>query len=318
MTIPAGKIQDFKIVEIKEKTFVLSNDHGSIEVRKRDISSEEKPFEGMVIKAFSYYDEEAELRITTQLPEIEVGGTGVFRIKNTNSLGAFIDIGSSRDILLPYRETKEDLKTGDRVFITLQDDTINRRLYATQRITDFFENKDLTYERGDEVSLTIAETVDVGRRVIVNGKHTGILFKQEMNRNVHTGEKLRGFIRKVEGKNITVSLQREGMALLEDAQKRILEYLTLNNGFAPLHDDTDPEEIKVRLHLSKKAFKKAAGMLMKDGKITIEPRGIKLVKGNEIDGLKPTAKDLKPDFKEKKVMKKLAEKPKRPRIKKSR
>ena len=124
--------------------------------------------------------------------------------------------------------------------------------------------------------MMIAEKIDAGRRVVVDGKFIGFLFEQEMMDRVRLGEKVKGYVRKCEFGELTVSMQREGMDLLEDAKKKILHYLELNGGYVRLNDDTPPEEIKLRLHMSKKTFKKAAGMLFNEGKVTLAKFGIKL------------------------------------------
>ena len=103
-----------------------------------------------------------------------------------------------------------------------------------------------------------------------------------MTDNVRLGEKVKGYVRKVEGKDIVVSMQREGMELLDDAKVKIMNYLEANGGYVRLNDDTDPEEVKLRLHMSKKTFKKAAGMLFKEGKILLTRMGIKFNKTGEI------------------------------------
>jgi hypothetical protein len=103
-----------------------------------------------------------------------------------------------------------------------------------------------------------------------------------MTDNVRLGEKVKGYVRKVEGKDIVVSMQREGMELLDDAKVKIMNYLEANGGYVRLNDDTDPDEIKLRLHMSKKTFKKAAGMLFKEGKILLTKMGIKFNKTGEI------------------------------------
>lgn len=274
--IRPGSIQSLPVLEVVEKGYLLGDTKHSVFIPKRDLKPNTEP--GEMVEVFTFYNEERELEATTRLPEVQVGEIGCFRVGNSNDLGAFISIGSKRDILIPAREQLENLESGRMTLIVLLDDSDNRRLYASTKLQRHLRNTDIPYKRGDEVSLTIAEKIDIGRRVVVDGKFIGVLFRQEMTDKVRLGEKVKGYVRKVEGKDIQVSMQREGLELLEDARKKILDYLEQNGGYVRLNDDTDPEEIKLRLHMSKKTFKKAAGMLYKEGKVLLTKLGVKVNK----------------------------------------
>ncbi|MBX7051635.1 MAG: hypothetical protein K1X54_06340 [Flavobacteriales bacterium] len=274
--IKPGSIQSLPVLEVVEKGYLLGDTRQQVFIPKRDLKPNTEP--GEQVEVFTFYNEDKELEATTRLPEIQVGQIGCFRVGNSNDLGAFISIGSKRDILIPAREQLESLETGRMTLVVLLEDKENKRLYASTKLQRHLRNAEINYKRGDEVMLTIAEKIDIGRRVVVDGKHIAVLFRQEMTDNVRLGEKVKGFIRKVEGKDIVVSMQREGMELLEDARKKIMDYLEQNGGYVRLNDDTDPEEIKLRLHMSKKTFKKAAGMLYKEGKVLLTKFGVKINK----------------------------------------
>jgi uncharacterized protein len=290
MRIIPGKIQKLPIFEQVEKGFLLGNEDNYVFVSKRDIKPNTEM--GTEIEAFVFYNEFKELEATTKLPQLQLGEVGCFRVGNSNELGAFIDIGSRRDILIPHKEQVEGLESGRMTLVILCDDPENRRLFASTKLNRHLRNADIPYKRGDEVQLTIAEKIEIGRRVVIDGKFIGALFKQEMMDRVRLGEKVKGFIRKVEGKDIIVSMQREGIELLDDSKARILDYLNANGGYVRLSDDTDPEEIKLRLHMSKKTFKRSAGMLFKEGKVLLTKFGIKINKTGE----------LPPDWEEHKML----------------
>lgn len=228
------------------------------------------------IEVFTFYNENRELEATTLLPTMEAGEVGVARVINVTEIGAFVSIGSKRDILIPSKDQREPLEIGRKVIIALAVDPIRKRLVCTTKLNAVLQTKDIELERGAEVDILIGEKIEVGRRVIVEGRYQGVLFRQEMVREVHTGETIKGYVRKVEGKDVTVSMQKEGVALLDDSKVKLLNYLEMNGGYVRLNDDTDPEEIKLRLHMSKKAFKKAAGILYSEGKIILTKFGIKL------------------------------------------
>jgi predicted RNA-binding protein (virulence factor B family) len=267
-----GAIQKLAIHAIHDKSVELGTEGDSV-LLKTNVTGLSP---GDEIEVFTYYDEDRELVATRQLPAIQKGQVGCFRVTNTNAIGAFIDIGSKRDILIPEREQIQTLEKGKMVLVILLEDRLNKRLYATTKLQRHLRNQGMNYRRGDEVELMIAEKIDAGRRVVVDGKFIGFLFEQEMTDRVRLGEKVKGFVRKCEMGELTVSMQREGMELLEDAKKKIMHYLELNGGYVRLNDDTPPEEIKLRLHMSKKTFKKAAGMLFNEGKVTLAKFGIKL------------------------------------------
>jgi predicted RNA-binding protein (virulence factor B family) len=280
MRIIPGKIQKLPLLEPVDRGYLLGSAENNVFISKRDVRAGTEP--DTEIEVFVFYNELKELEATSKLPQLQLGEVGCFRVGNSNDLGAFIDIGSRRDILIPHKEQVEGLETGRMTLVVLCDDQVNRRLYASTKLNRHLRNEDIPYKRGDEVQLTIAEKIEIGRRVVIDGKFIGALFRQEMMDRVRLGEKVKGFVRKVEGKDIIVSMQREGLDLLEDSKARILDYLEGNGGYVRLNDDTDPEEIKLRLHMSKKTFKRAAGMLFKEGKVLLTKLGIKINKTGEI------------------------------------
>ncbi|MFM7310025.1 MAG: S1 RNA-binding domain-containing protein [Flavobacteriales bacterium] len=274
-SIPAGKIQTLPVFEVADDGYLLGNEKSQVFISRRELKPNTEP--GTEVEVFTFYNEDRVLEATTRLPDLQIGQVGCFRVGNSNDLGTFIKIGTRRDILIPKKEQIETLETGRMALVVLLEDQENRRLYASTKLQRHLRNPmSLPYKRGDQVQLTIAERIDIGRRVVVDGKYLAVLFQQEMMDRVRLGEKVVGFVRKVEGKDLTVSMQREGVELIEDSKKKLMDYLEANGGYVRLNDDTDPEEIKLRLHMSKKTFKKAAGGLFKDGKIILSKFGIKI------------------------------------------
>ncbi len=280
MQIIPGKIQTLPVYDSNHHGYMLGDEHNFVILPKRDVTKQLE--DGEEVEVFTFYNEDQELEATTVLPMMQVGEMACLKASNTNSMGAFVKIGTTRDILIPTREQREPIEAGQMVLMILREDHEYRRLFGSTRISSNLLNKDMTYERGDEVELMIAEKIDVGRRVVVNGKHFAALFDQEIMQKLHFGEKVKGYVRQIEGKDLVVSMQREGLDLLEDAKSSIMNFLLNNNGYARLNDDTDPEEIKLRLRMSKKTFKKAAGMLFKEGKVILTKLGIKINKDGEI------------------------------------
>jgi predicted RNA-binding protein (virulence factor B family) len=279
MRIPAGKIQELPVFDENNKCYLLGTEAYTISLPKRDVKEPLQP--GDMVKVFTFYNEEKELEATTKMPDIQVGEVGSFRIVTVNQLGAFIHIGTKRDMLIPMREMRTALEAGKLALVTLQVDHKNERLFASTRLSMYFKNDFIDIERGQEVDLIVADKIDIGRRVIINGKFLGVIFTQEMLRTLREGDKIKGYVRKIEGRDIQVSMSKEGEELIIDAKNRLMEFLENNNGYIRLNDDSDPEEIKLRLRMSKKTFKKAVGVLYKEEKVIITKFGVKLNKGDK-------------------------------------
>lgn len=139
------------------------------------------------------------------------------------------------------------------------------------------ENPDITLVEGEEVDLVVKGYTDIGIKVLINEKYIGMLYKDELFRNLNAGDKLKGYIRKIRNdKKIDVTLRKGGLEDIEEAKEVVLRRLRGSDGFLPLGDHSDPEVIKKILHMSKKTFKKAIGGLYKEGVIDLRPDGIKL------------------------------------------
>jgi predicted RNA-binding protein (virulence factor B family) len=279
-----GAIQELMVTSINEEGVFVGNDHEEIPLNKIDTKG---VVLGQTLKIFSYFNDRKELEATTRIPEIQVGEMGMFTILNSNDLGAFINIGVGRDVLIPKREQRQELLTNRKALIMLCYDSANHRLFGTTKIFNHLKEVP-DFKRGDEIEMTIFEKLEVGRKVIVNGKYQGIIFQQEIMSRVSEGDKVKGYVRKIEGKDVVVSMQKEGVDLIEDAAARLLEFLENNGGYIRLNDDSDPDEIKIRLRMSKKTFKKAAGLLYKQEKVDLMKFGVKLL----TDGQKPTPRDI--------------------------
>jgi uncharacterized protein len=274
MKIQAGKVQTLKIHALEGPTALLGDEDQQVPLNRKEIRKDVAV--GDELEVFVYYNEKSELQASLKIPMLQLHEIAGVKIRSVGEFGAFADIGSSRDILIPSREQSTQLAAGMYALITLKEDVVAKRLFGTTRLLKYLRNEEHPYKRGDEVQLTIWEKIDIGRRVIIDGKYNGVLFKQETTRPVRQGDKVVGYIRKIEGKDIQVSMQKEGMELIEDAIAKLVDFLTINGGYARINDDTTPEEIQLRLRMSKKTFKRAAGVLLKKELIEFTKFGIKL------------------------------------------
>lgn len=239
-----------------------------------------KQFEiGDEITVFVYLDHEERPVATTLQPYILLNEFALLRVNYTNRVGAFMDWGLEKDILVPFKEQAREMEKGKRYLVYLYLDEKTNRLVASSKTNQFLDNENLTVEKGEEVDLIVSHITDLGINVIINGKHKGLLYKDEVyDDSIRTGDKLRGFIKTIRPDHkIDVALQVQGYESIEPNAQKILGELKANRGFLRLNDNSHPEDIKVVLQMSKKTFKKAIGALYKDRLIEIKEDGIHLL-----------------------------------------
>ena len=135
------------------------------------------------------------------------------------------------------------------------------------------------FSQGDRVDIVVYKFTDLGATVIINDKYFGLVYENDIYKEINVGDQLQGYIKKIrEDNKIDVSLRKIGYGRIEDAKEKILARLKIKDGFLPLNDDSSPKEIKNALEISKGSFKKAIGGLYKEKIIDITSKGIKLKK----------------------------------------
>ena len=234
---------------------------------------------GDQITVFVYLDHEERPVATTLEPYIHLNEFALLRVNYTNRIGAFMDWGMEKDILVPFKEQAREMEKGKRYLVYLYMDEKTNRLVASSKTNQFLDNENLTVEHGEEVDLLVSHITDLGINVIINGRHKGLLYKDEVYDDaIRTGDKLRGFIKNIRPDHkIDVSLQKQGYENVEPNAEKIVDELKANRGFLRLNDNSHPEDIKTVLKMSKKTFKKAIGALYKERVIDIKDDGIYLL-----------------------------------------
>lgn len=235
---------------------------------------------GDEISVFVYLDHEQRPVATTLEPYILLNEFALLRVNHVNNVGAFLDWGLEKDIFVPFREQARPMEKGKRYLVYLYLDEKSNRLVATSKINQFLNNEELTVEVGEEVDLIVSHITELGINVIINGKHKGLLYKNEVyDEDVRTGDIARGYIKHIRPDHkIDVSLEKLGYDKVEPNSERILDELRASRGFLRLNDNSHPEDIKSVLQMSKKTFKKAIGLLYKQHRIEIKDEGIYLIK----------------------------------------
>lgn len=232
------------------------------------------------IEVFVYHDHE-ERKVATKIkPKILLNEFELLQVTAVTNVGAFMDWGLEKDLLVPFREQRHKMQEGKWYIVYLDVDRKTDRLYASNRIDDILQNRVLTVERGEEVSLFVFQKTDLGFSVIVNNIHKGLLFRNEIFKELNIGDKIIGFVKNIrEDNKLDISIQRIGYENFNDCNSELIFHkLVENEGFLPVTDKSSPEEIRRQFGISKKAFKKSIGALYKQRKITILPEGIKSIK----------------------------------------
>ncbi len=230
------------------------------------------------IEVFIYLDSEDRLIATTQTPKVQLNQFACLEVKDVNSVGAFLDWGLEKDLMVPFSEQKKNMKRGESYLVYLFLDKESNRLVATSKIDSFLEKEIIELNEGDEVDLLIGESSEIGVNVIINNLYKGLIYHNEIFKNIYPGDKTKGYIKTIrEDNTIDVSLQQQGVKNIDPSAEFILQKLKANDGFLDLNDDSDDGEIMVRLQMSKNSFKKAVGLLYKKRLIVLEQDGIRLV-----------------------------------------
>lgn len=233
---------------------------------------------GDKIEVFVYLDNEERPVATTDKPYIKKGDFGLLRCNQVTKFGAFLDWGLVKELFCPFKEQAFKMKAGGWYLVHCYLDEETERLVASSKTNHFLDNKELTVSQFDEVDLIVSHPSDIGMNVIVNKKHLGLVFNDDIYKDISVGDRLKGIVKKVRPDNkLDISLNQIGYRNIEPNAEHILFTLQDNDGFLSLNDKSDPEDIKEHLQMSKKSFKKAIGSLYKDRLITIENEGIRLV-----------------------------------------
>lgn len=230
------------------------------------------------IEVFVYLDQEERPVATTLEPYIILNEFALLKVNYINDYGAFMDWGLEKDLFVPFREQARPMTVGNYYIIYMHLDEKTNRLMGSSKLNQFLDNNNLTVEIGEEVDLIVTHITDAGINVIINEKHKGLMYQNEVFEDLRTGDRIIGYIKNIrpDGK-IDVSRTKIGFEKVTDSASKILSELEFNDGFLGLNDKSHPDEIKTILEMSKKTFKQTIGVLYKEKKILIKQDGIYLV-----------------------------------------
>lgn len=229
------------------------------------------------ISVFIYRDSEDRLVATNEEPYIELNGYAYLLIKDVNLYGAFADWGLEKDLLIPYKEQTLRLDPGERYLVSLRYDDATDRLYGSMKVKNLLEKCTEELPMNEEVDLLICNTTELGTKVIVNNRYSGLIFNSDMDKAVHAGDKVKGYVLKVrEDGKIDVRLSPAGYGKISESAEKLLNILK-KRGQLKLTDKSAPDDIRDAVGMSKKTFKQAIGNLYKQRLIKLNPDNIELI-----------------------------------------
>ncbi|GAA4270131.1 CvfB family protein [Hyunsoonleella aestuarii] len=230
------------------------------------------------LEVFVYLDNEERPVATTDRPYIELNDFALLRCNQVTEYGAFLDWGLVKELFCPFKEQAFKMKPGGWYLVYCYMDEKTDRLVASSKTNRFLDNRELTVNQFDEVDLIVSHPSDIGMNVIVNKKHKGLIYKDNIFTDLSIGDKLKGVVKKIrQGNKLDIALGQVGYRNIEPNADRIMAELADNSGYLNLTDKSNPETIKDLLQMSKKSFKKSIGTLYKNRLIEIKPDGIYLI-----------------------------------------
>lgn len=276
MKLQLGKFNTLTVARRAEQGLYLSGGPEDILLPNRYVP--ENIEIGDEIDVFVYLDNEERLIATTEKPYAEVGDFAWLEVAWVNQYGAFLDWGLMKDLFVPFREQKMKMQKGRYYLVHIHLDPETYRIMASAKVERYLSEAYPPYHGGDEVDVLIWQKTDLGFKAIVDNQFAGLLFDDEIFRELHSGDRLRAYVKQVrpDGK-IDLSLQKKGLRAVKDFSDILFEHLQANGGRTPLGDKSPAEEIYAVFGVSKKVFKKAVGDLYRRRLITIEPDGLHLV-----------------------------------------
>lgn len=264
---------------LREKSFGLYLDGGDglgeILLPRREMPASWEI--GHPLDVFIYRDSEDRPVATTKSPKALPGTFARLQCVAVTGVGAFLDWGLAKELLVPFREQKSRMEPGKSYLVHVHVDEASGRIVASTRLSRFLDLSQSNYEPGDAVELVVFGKTPLGYKAIINGTHSGLLFSESVFQELQAGERVNGYIVRVrdDGK-IDLSLHAPGRDKVDSLEERILAELKARGGFWAIGDHSPASEIHDELGVSKRTFKQTLGALLKKRAILIEQKGIRI------------------------------------------
>jgi len=276
--IVLGKTQELAVQRIKDFGVYLGEQGAgetAVLLPKKQVPPEIEI--GDRITVFIYKDSEDRLIASTVMPKLQVNETAVLKVKEVGKIGAFLDMGLEKDLLLPFREQTYKVRPGEECLVALYVDK-SSRLAATMNVYPYMDAAS-PYQKDDTVRGVIYQIKEeLGAFVAVDNRYYGLIPKSEMYGRYREGEEIEARVTKVrdDGK-LDLSLRKKAYMQMGTDAELVLKVLDEFDGVLPFNDKADPEVIKREFQMSKNAFKRAVGTLLKAGKVEITDKNIRRI-----------------------------------------
>jgi len=276
-TVKIGKINRLRVVkEVDFGVYLDGGEYDNILLPKKYVPDNTKIDDQLEV--FIYLDSEDLLIATTQRPRVKVGECAYLECIATNQIGAFMDWGLTKDLLVPFAEQNKPMEEGKSYMVYAYVDNASERIAGSTKLSKYLDEINIDFKPDQEVSLQIAGRTDLGYKAVIDGTHLGLIFSGEIFQPLKFGKKVKGYIKNIrlDGK-IDLCLQKHDQESRDELSSQILEFLTENGGVSYLTDKSRPEEIYKEFKVSKKSYKKALGGLFKQKVILIQADKITLL-----------------------------------------
>lgn len=290
-----GRRNSLKIIrEAPPGLYLDGGELGEILLPKKYIPHDIKPKD--LLNVFVYLDSEDRLVATTETPLAEVGEFAALKVVGVNrNVGAFLNWGLAKDLLLPFREQTKPPRIGQPIVVFILFDPTSGRIVASARLSRHLSLEEPEYQPGQSVNLLIVNKTPLGYTAIIENSHRGLLYGDRTNAPLEIGQRIKGYVRSVrEGGKIDLTLDPPGAyKQVPSITASIVDALEKNGGKLNFDDSTDPEEIRATFNVSKNTFKRALSSLYKKRRIRFMNPGIELVDNSTFS---PGGSKPKPEF----------------------
>ena len=276
MNVILGKYNQLEVVkEVDFGVYLNGGDDGEILLPSRYVPEGCRP--GDMLNVFIYLDNEERLIATTLQPKVQVDEFACLEVAWVNEYGAFLDWGLMKDLFVPFREQKMKMQKGHRYVVHAHVDEDSYRIMASAKVEKYLSKDMPPYQPGEEVEVMTWQKTDLGYKVIVDNKYSGLVYQKEIFKALEPGMKMQAYIRQVreDGKR-DLTLQKDGLQKVGDFAEVLLQYIKEQGGHTSLNDKSAAEDIYDTFGVSKKTFKKAVGDLYKKRLILLVEDGIRL------------------------------------------
>lgn len=272
-----GQMNRLQIIkQVDFGLFLDGGKYGNILLPRRYVPAGAKI--GDSLDVFIYLDSDDCIIATTLTPKVMVGQCAHLEVKDVNAVGAFLDWGLPKDLLVPYNEQHKPMEVGSKYVVCVYLDPHTSRITASSRLNHHLEERASGLKLQQEVNLLICGRTDLGFKAVINHTHLGLIFRDNAPRTLLYGEQLKGYIKEIRpDRKIGLSLQPLNSKVRDQLTDVILDYLRDNGGESHLTDKSEPEEIYAQYRVSKGIYKNALSKLYKERKILITKEKITLV-----------------------------------------